>query len=83
MQDLSDSKIANARRELGTFEVAIDDSSVVFVNSTRDVPAFELNDKEVTLRSALLDTRGTEGATIVVPDEIYALRIPGEDEDNQ
>ncbi|GEM_PF-687144 len=79
----------SAPRELGQFNVSIDDANVFFVNTTLDtVDASSMDGKpadsedRVSLRAAIMHANSVSaGTTIVVPDGIYTLTIPGKSED--
>ena len=88
--DLSDTRNPAGRRQLGTFKVAIPDSSVLLVDSTHDTVDADPGDGRVadsegrsTLRAAVQQSNTTPGAiTIVLPDGVYAFAIPGAEEDD-
>ncbi len=78
----------SAPRRVGTFNVALSNSNVFFVNTTVDsvdanlangIPADSAG--RVSLRAAVMqaNTRNVP-VTIVVPDGVYALTIPGANE---
>ncbi|NQV25561.1 MAG: VCBS repeat-containing protein, partial [Rhodopirellula sp.] len=79
----------SAPRQLGRFEVTIDDPSVIFVNTTLDTPDADPLDGiasdatgHVSLRAAIMHANQLiTPATIVIPDGIYTLTRIGQNED--
>jgi predicted outer membrane repeat protein len=79
----------SAPRELGQFTVSIDAANVIFVNTTLDTVDANPSDGQptdsagrVSLRSAIMHANQASAATtIVIPDGVYALTIPGRLED--
>ncbi len=78
------------QHKIGFFNVTITDESVFFVNSKLDTIDDDLNDDlaadslgRTTLRAAVMQANATPGPnTIVVPDGVYALNLPGANEDS-
>jgi hypothetical protein len=78
----------SAPRELGQFTVNIDAANVFFVNTTLDTVDADLGDGvpedstgRTSLRAAIMHANQTTAATtIVIPDGVYALTIPGQNE---
>ena len=81
--------IRASRRELGRFQVAINDPSVFFVNTVVDSVDANLNDGvaqdalgRTSLRAAIMQSNATAGLnTIVLPDGVYSLALPGQNEE--
>jgi subtilisin family serine protease len=79
----------SAPRALGTFQVEIDDPNVIFVNTTADTVDADLLDGiaadtrgNTSLRAAIMHANNAGvPTTIVLPDGIYTLTIPGAGED--
>ena len=79
-----------AERQLGTFDVTISDTAVFFVDSTLDTIDANPGDGvaqdaqgRTTLRGAVMEASvAAAPRTIVVPDGIYVLALPGQDEDS-
>ena len=80
--------ITSPAKELGTFNVTIQDPMVFFVNSTFDTVDEVLNDNKpadkngmISLRTAIQHSMHLNGGhTIVVPDGSYVLTLAGPDE---
>ncbi len=80
----------SSARQLGQFAINITDPNVFFVNTTSDLPDTNLADGtpadasgRVSLRAAIMHANQISApATIVIPAGIYALTVPGHNENN-
>ncbi len=82
--------VRNGARKLGSFSVSIADASVFFVNTTLDTVDANLNDGvpadsqgRISLRAAVMQANRAQTPTsIVIPDGVYSLTRPGQNEDS-
>jgi len=84
-----DEGLYTAPRSIGSFNVAIADPNVIFINTTADTVDADLMDGvpadtngDTSLRAAIMHANhATAATTIVLPDGFYSLSIVGRAED--